>query len=157
MGSSRPTSVPPSPPIPRPGMAATPGAFALGGSGVAGAAVGGRGGEAAGASVDAYNYFDGKILSCYLISSGNFVHPVSRRPLARAECERLDTYMQLHGLCNAGVTHVFDLKADTSGGRMPLVPRARACPAPASSSASRVRAYQEPACWPACGPRGAGL
>ena len=111
------------------------------------------GGEAAGASVDAYNYFDGKILSCYLISSGNFVHPVSRRPLARAECERLDTYMQLHGLGNAGVTHVFDLKADTSGGRMPLVPRARACPAPASSSASRVRAHQEPACWPACGPR----
>ena len=72
------------------------------------------GGEV-GASVDAYNYFDGKILSRYLISSGNFVHPVSRRPLARAECERLDSYMQLHGLGNAGVTHVFDLKADTSG------------------------------------------
>ena len=44
-----------------------------------------------GARVDAYNYFDGKILSRYLISSGNFVHPVSRRPLSRDECERPKT------------------------------------------------------------------
>jgi hypothetical protein len=77
-----------------------------------------------GARVDAYNYFDGKILSRYLISSGNFVHPVSRRPLSRDECERLDSYMQLHSLGNACVTHVFDLKADTSGGwNAPLVAR----------------------------------
>jgi hypothetical protein len=80
--------------------------------------------EAPGGRVDAYNYFDGKILSRYLISSGNFVHPVSRRPLSRDECERLDSYMQLHSLGNAGVCHVFDLKADTSGGwSAPLVTR----------------------------------
>ena len=67
-----------------------------------------------GASVDAYNYFDGKILSHYLISSGNFSHPVSRRPLSRNECEALDEYMSRHKLGDAGVTHVFDLKSDTS-------------------------------------------
>jgi hypothetical protein len=64
--------------------------------------------------VDAYNYFDGKILSNYLISSGNFFHPVSRRSVSRSECEALDHYMQMHNLGHAGVTHVFDLKADTS-------------------------------------------
>ena len=64
-----------------------------------------------GGGVDAYNYFDGKILSSYLISSGNFCHPVSRRPLSRDECEALDRYMQRHNLGHAGVTHVFDLKA----------------------------------------------
>ena len=70
--------------------------------------------SAARCGVDAYNYFDGKILSHYLISSGNFSHPVSRRPLSRHECEALDAYMRMHQLGDAGVTHAFDLNADTS-------------------------------------------
>ena len=52
----------------------------------------------------------GKVLSRYLVSTGNFTHPVSRRPLTRAECVALDDYMTRLNLGEAAVTHAFDLK-----------------------------------------------
>ncbi|EKX53704.1 hypothetical protein GUITHDRAFT_100678 [Guillardia theta CCMP2712] len=68
--------------------------------------------------VDSYNFFDGKVLSRYLVSTGNFSHPVSRRSLGRAECVRLDGYMEKNGFGEAGVVHAFDLKDDkTDNGR----------------------------------------
>ena len=54
------------------------------------------------------DYFDGHVLSMYLVSTANFVHPISRRDLTREECVALDHYCTLHGLCGAHVTHVFD-------------------------------------------------
>eukprot|EP00960_Hanusia_phi_P047982 758707-Hanusia_phi.AAC.9 len=68
--------------------------------------------------VDSYNFFDGKVLSRYLVSTGNFSHPVSRRLLSRGECVRLDGYMERNGFGEAGVVHAFDLKDDkTDNGR----------------------------------------
>lgn len=52
----------------------------------------------------------GKVLSRYLVSAGNFTHPVSRRPLSRDECVALDSYMIRLGLGDAAVCHAFDLK-----------------------------------------------
>eukprot|EP00961_Rhodomonas_salina_P275607 3723709-Rhodomonas_salina.1 len=41
----------------------------------------------------------------YLVSSANFVHPVSRRPLTRAEVLALDAYLEKHKCGKACVTH----------------------------------------------------
>ena len=60
------------------------------------------------------HWFDGKVLANYLISSANFVHPVSRRPLERSEMLRLDDYISKHSLGKAMVVHVFDRKDDSS-------------------------------------------
>lgn len=67
-------------------------------------------GDTSGGAVDAYNYFDGKVLSRYLVSTGKFSHPVSRRALSRGECELLDDYMREHSLGEAAVVHAYDLK-----------------------------------------------
>jgi len=40
---------------------------------------------AAGDKISNTYWFDGAVLANYLVSSGNFVHPVSRRPLDRSE------------------------------------------------------------------------
>lgn len=37
--------------------------------------------------------FDGRVLATYLISTGNFVHPISRRELTREDCLALDQYL----------------------------------------------------------------
>jgi len=55
-------------------------------------------------------YFDGHVLALYLVASGNFTHPVSRRVLTRDELIRLDTYLKLNKLKAAHVTRVFDSK-----------------------------------------------
>jgi hypothetical protein len=59
-------------------------------------------------------FFDGKVLANYLVSSANFVHPVSRRPLTREEVLSLDAYLEKHKCGNACVTHVFDRWVDAS-------------------------------------------
>ena len=51
-----------------------------------------------------------QVLANYLVSSASFVHPVSRRPLLRAEMQALDAYMAQHRLGAGNVTHVFDRK-----------------------------------------------
>jgi len=41
-------------------------------------------------------WFDGHVLGTYLISTGNFTHPLSRRELTREDCVQLDAYLELH-------------------------------------------------------------
>jgi hypothetical protein len=65
-------------------------------------------------SAEKTNWFDGKVLANYLISSANFLHPVSRRPLERSEMVRLDEYLAKNSLGKAMVVHVFDRKDDSS-------------------------------------------
>jgi hypothetical protein len=55
-------------------------------------------------------YFDGQMLANYLISSGSFLHPVSRRILSRAECVSLDEYCTKYRLGCGSVTEVYDEK-----------------------------------------------
>jgi len=57
-------------------------------------------------------HFDGKLLANYLISTGQFSHPVSRRPLDRSECQRLDSYLRHHRLGTPCVARVFDSMRD---------------------------------------------
>ena len=64
-------------------------------------------------------YFDGRMLANYLVSTGSFLHPISRRELTREECERLDEYLRLHRLGNAGVLHAFDHKDEYKNGVSP--------------------------------------
>ena len=48
------------------------------------------------------------VLGSYLVSSGNFLHPTSRRLLAREECARLDTFIRRHRLGRPCVATAFD-------------------------------------------------
>ena len=61
--------------------------------------------------------YDARVLSNYLVSSGNFCHPTSRRPLQRTECQRMDTFIRKHRLGRPCVTASFDhaKHADTAG------------------------------------------
>ena len=54
------------------------------------------------------DWFDGQVLASYLISTGNFTHPISRRDLSRADCEGLDSYLMQHDLGGARVALAFD-------------------------------------------------
>lgn len=54
------------------------------------------------------DWFDGRVLASYLVSSGNFCHPISRRDLTRENCEALDAYLSEHRLGKAQVAHAFD-------------------------------------------------
>ena len=67
------------------------------------------------------DYFDGRVLASYFVSTGRFTHPVSRRPIERAECQELDAHLVTRGL-EAQVVHAFDHReaynAHTSGGRL---------------------------------------
>ena len=38
-------------------------------------------------------WFDGHVLATYLVSTGNFCHPLSRRELTREDCQALDAYL----------------------------------------------------------------
>ena len=42
--------------------------------------------------------FDGRSLASYIVQTGTFAHPISRRPLEHDDCARLDSYMGSHGL-----------------------------------------------------------
>ncbi|EKX33187.1 hypothetical protein GUITHDRAFT_120629 [Guillardia theta CCMP2712] len=59
-------------------------------------------------------WFDGRVLANYLVSSANFVHPVSRRPLERKEVVELDAYLERNKCGKACVTHVYDQKDSSS-------------------------------------------
>lgn len=48
-------------------------------------------------------WFDGQILAAYLVATGSFEHPISRRELAPDECRRLDIYLKEHKLNQARV------------------------------------------------------
>ena len=53
-------------------------------------------------------WFDGKLLANYLISSGSFLHPISRRSLTSDDCLKLDAHLVEHRLGKPGVKHAFD-------------------------------------------------
>ena len=40
------------------------------------------------------SFFDGKILATYLVSTGQFAHPISRRELTRDDALRLDEHLR---------------------------------------------------------------
>ena len=43
------------------------------------------------------DWFDGVTLAAYLVSTGQFFHPISRRELVREDCASLDEYLVEHG------------------------------------------------------------
>ena len=53
-------------------------------------------------------WFDGKLLANYLVSSGSFLHPISRRSLTGDDCRKLDAHLVEHRLNKACVVHAFD-------------------------------------------------
>lgn len=57
-------------------------------------------------------FFDARLLSSYLVSSGSFTHPISRRELTRDDCRRLDAHLRKHRLGKACVEHAFDHQED---------------------------------------------
>mmetsp|Transcript_13263 Transcript_13263/g.48294 ORF Transcript_13263/g.48294 Transcript_13263/m.48294 type:complete len:849 (-) Transcript_13263:118-2664(-) len=61
--------------------------------------------EASGGVIHRY---DGRMLANYLVSSGDFTQPISRKELTRDECIRLDNYIRMWKLGNASVTEAFD-------------------------------------------------
>ena len=54
--------------------------------------------------------FDGKILALYIMSTGVFENPLSRAPIERSDCQRLDQYLREHGLGAGKVLEAFDLQ-----------------------------------------------
>jgi hypothetical protein len=69
-------------------------------------------------------YFDGRVLANYLVSTGSFIHPISRRELTRDECKRLDAYLREHRLGNAGVLYAFDHQEEYKKDRSPTLGQA---------------------------------
>lgn len=61
-----------------------------------------RGDEGQGVSVRALrtcssgDFYDPTILAAYLVSTGSFLHPTSRRPIEREECIHLDVHLSSH-------------------------------------------------------------
>jgi hypothetical protein len=41
--------------------------------------------------------FDGQVLAYFLVSTANFIDPLSREPLTRDDCRKLDEYLKQHG------------------------------------------------------------
>jgi hypothetical protein len=58
------------------------------------------------------DWYDGQLLASYLVYTGNFTHPMSRRELTRAECAALDAYLKENRLCVAKVAAAFDIRDD---------------------------------------------
>lgn len=52
--------------------------------------------------------FDGRVLAMYLVSSGQFLNPLTNVPLDRADCERLDGHLKENRLGQPCVATVFD-------------------------------------------------
>ena len=42
-------------------------------------------------------WFDGRILASYLVATGRFAHPSSRRELGPEECDKIDQYLLVNG------------------------------------------------------------
>lgn len=61
------------------------------------------------------HWFDGMFLASFLVSSGQLIDPVNRRPLTRGECVALDAYLTAHGLPAVHVADSFDLAKAVTG------------------------------------------
>jgi len=57
--------------------------------------------------------FDPVALKEYFLASGNFSHPITREPISRADCARLDAHLRYNGLGD-GVAKAFDSVAHVS-------------------------------------------
>jgi hypothetical protein len=53
--------------------------------------------------------FDGRSLTDYIVQTGTFAHPISRRVLGHEDCVRLDAYMGAHGLRKRDGKKVLDM------------------------------------------------
>ena len=60
-----------------------------------------------------YHLFDGQVLAYYLVSQLQFIDPLNRRDLTRAELKNLDAYLKRHRLGKAGVTEAYDARGLT--------------------------------------------
>ena len=60
------------------------------------------------------HYFDGFCLACYMVSSLNFMNPLSREELTERDCERLDEYLWETGLKRVRVQDAFRLRGRVS-------------------------------------------
>jgi len=63
------------------------------------------------------DWFDGRVLASYFVSTGQFFHPTTRREVTRTECERLDNYLQAYSLGNEvleqqAVVHAYDQRGE---------------------------------------------
>ena len=65
------------------------------------------------------DWYDGALLASYLVSTGNFTHPISRRELERSECEALDRYLVEHRLRGGGVAAAHDRREEYAAGNPP--------------------------------------
>ena len=54
------------------------------------------------------DWYDGALFASYLVSTGTFAHPISRRELTRKECVALDAYLRENRLAAAHVAEAFD-------------------------------------------------
>ncbi|KAJ1450948.1 hypothetical protein M885DRAFT_589750 [Pelagophyceae sp. CCMP2097] len=65
------------------------------------------------------HWFDGAVLAVYVVSSANFLNPMTREPLLREDCLALDDYLRNYGLDDRPrVTTAYDLlhSANVQGG-----------------------------------------
>lgn len=60
-----------------------------------------------------YHLFDGQVLAYYLVSQLQFIDPLNRRDLTRAELKNLDAYLKRHRLGKAKVTEAYDARGLT--------------------------------------------
>ena len=64
-------------------------------------------------------WFDGRVLAHYLVSTGKFEHPITRRELQAGECRKLDSYLLSAKLGPGRVLEAFErrseYKADADG------------------------------------------
>ena len=65
---------------------------------------------------NSYHLFDGKFLAHYVVSTGTFIDPLSRQPLTRSDCLRLDAYIKEHGLGNVSVADALRLSQAVAKG-----------------------------------------
>ena len=65
------------------------------------------------------DWYDGALLASYLVSTGNFTHPISRRELERDECEALDRYLIENRLRGGGAAAAYDRRAEYAAGNPP--------------------------------------
>eukprot|EP00941_MAST-03F_sp_MAST-3F-sp1_P001954 g1954.t1 len=61
--------------------------------------------------LDSDHLFDAKMLAEYLVVTGNFCNPLSRKPLTRASCQKLDAFLLLHNLEEFKVASAFDMQS----------------------------------------------
>ena len=67
-------------------------------------------------STTASDWYDGRTLALYLVSSGRFLHPISRREISRDECAALDVHLRRHRIGHGvpDVVKTFDQSRDHS-------------------------------------------